>query len=263
MTDVFQPAHRAAAGAVKATVKSTARMEGTLEIGIAVAKVPKYAVAESGDTVEVTERPHGGLSVVLVDGQGSGRAAKALSNLVAKKAIALLADGIRDGATARAVHDFLFAYRRGQVSAELAVISADLVTRTLVVSRNTHCPAILVHDGTVDCWSEPASAIGLYPNTKPLIRELPIAAGTLAVVYSDGIEGAGVRRGLKLDTEAEVRRQAASGATAEMIAGALLDAALALDEHRPADDMSVAVVGVGPAKAKDGARRLVLHFPLT
>ena len=36
-----------------------------LELQVGVAKVSKYAVSESGDTLEVTERPHGGLSLVL------------------------------------------------------------------------------------------------------------------------------------------------------------------------------------------------------
>ena len=52
------------------------------EIQIAVAKTNKYASSESGDTVELVERPTGGFSVVLVDGQGSGQPAKTLSLLV-------------------------------------------------------------------------------------------------------------------------------------------------------------------------------------
>ncbi|MBU1878217.1 MAG: serine/threonine-protein phosphatase, partial [Chloroflexi bacterium] len=69
-----------------------------MEIQIAAAKTPKYAVRESGDTLEMIERPGGGISLVLADGQGSGAGAKALSHLVARKAVSLLADGVRDGA---------------------------------------------------------------------------------------------------------------------------------------------------------------------
>ena len=36
-----------------------------MEIRVAVAKINKYAVLESGDTLEMVERPHGGLSFVL------------------------------------------------------------------------------------------------------------------------------------------------------------------------------------------------------
>src|SRR5512136_2135922 len=79
----------------------------SMELEVAAAKVSKYAVRESGDTFEMIERPHGGLSFVLVDGQHTGRGAKQISNLVARKAVSLLAEGVRDGAAARAGHDYL------------------------------------------------------------------------------------------------------------------------------------------------------------
>jgi len=47
-----------------------------MEICVGISKVSKYAVSDSGDTAEVVERPNGGLSVVLADGQSSGRGAK-------------------------------------------------------------------------------------------------------------------------------------------------------------------------------------------
>jgi len=111
-----------------------------IEAQLAVAKINKYATAESGDTVEVVERPRGGVSLVMADGQRSGRSAKAISNIVVRKAISLLAEGVRDGAVARATHDYLHLERGGKVSAELTIISVDLVTSTLVISRNARCP---------------------------------------------------------------------------------------------------------------------------
>jgi serine phosphatase RsbU (regulator of sigma subunit) len=234
----------------------------TLVIEVGVAKLSKYAVRESGDTVEVTERPHGGISVVLADGQGSGRAAKTTSNLVAKKALSLLADGTRDGATARATHDFLFAYRHGQVSAELAIVSADLLTKSIVISRNTHCPALLVHDGQVEVWDQACAPIGLYPNTKPAIRELPLLAGTVAIAYSDGIYEAGRRRGLRFDVVAAIHDLPAERAAAQAIADALLAGALAVDEGRAGDDMTVVVLALREHAHSDGARRLSMAIPL-
>ena len=210
----------------------------------------------------MTERPHGGISAVLADGQGSGRAGKTTSNLVAKKAINLLADGTRDGAVARAVHDFLFAYRHGQISAELAIISADLLTRTMVVSRNSHCPALLLQDNEITVWDDPSPAIGLYANTKPAIRELPIREGTAAVIYSDGIHDAGRRTSQKLDVLALVQNLVKQGAPAQELADALLAGALALDLNRPADDISVVVMAVRPLTHSDGARRLSMEIPL-
>ncbi|MBX6341209.1 MAG: serine/threonine-protein phosphatase, partial [Thermomicrobiaceae bacterium] len=86
-----------------------------LVIDAAVSKTHKYALRESGDTVEVVERPGGGFSLVIVDGQGSGAAAKLLSLLVAGRAVGLLSEGVRDGAAARAAHDYLYATRGGKV----------------------------------------------------------------------------------------------------------------------------------------------------
>ena len=44
-----------------------------LTIDVAIAKTHKYASRDSGDTAEVVERPGGGLTLLVVDGQGSGR----------------------------------------------------------------------------------------------------------------------------------------------------------------------------------------------
>ena len=162
-----------------------------LELQVAVAKVSKYAVSESGDTVETIERPHGGLSLVVVDGQRSGKSAKAISNIVARKAVSLLADGVRDGAVARAAHDYLRTLRSGQVSATLDIVSVDLVTRTIVVSRNSHCPVIVADPGGVRLLDEPSEPIGIHARTRPVITELPIAPDTHLVVLTDRVLTAG------------------------------------------------------------------------
>ena len=111
-----------------------------MEIQIAVAKTNKYAVSESGDTLETVERPNGGMSVVLADGQTSGRGAKTISAMVVRKVISLLAEGVRDGAAARAASDHLYTERYGKVSATLNILSADLQTGTLVITRNNPSP---------------------------------------------------------------------------------------------------------------------------
>ena len=105
-----------------------------MEIKIAVSKIKKYATRTSGDTVEIIERPNGGVSVVMADGQTSGRGAKWVSSFVVRKVISLLADGVRDGAAARAASDALYTERNGRVSATLNLLSADLQTNTLVIT---------------------------------------------------------------------------------------------------------------------------------
>ena len=235
-----------------------------MEIEVAAAKVGKWATSQSGDTLEMVERPHGGFSFVLVDGQRSGRAAKAISNLVARKAISELAEGVRDGAAARAAHDYLYTYRAGKVSATLNILSVDLVTETLVLSRNNHCPTIVVLPGEgLRLLNEPVGPIGTRRWTKPSIAEYPLKAGTWTVIYTDGLQRAGAQSSPVFDVPAAVGQiLAREDATAEALAGGLLERALALDEGRARDDISVLAFHVSEPAEKSQVRRLVLRIPL-
>ncbi|HUT15751.1 MAG TPA: SpoIIE family protein phosphatase [Anaerolineae bacterium] len=234
-----------------------------LELHIGVAKVGKYATSESGDTLEMVERPYGGLSLVLVDGQRSGRAAKLISNLAARKAVSLLAEGVRDGAAARAAHDYLRAHRKGKVSAELSIVSLDLETHTLVISRNSHCPVFVVDQKGLCALDEASQAIGIYAWTKPVITELPIVSNTWAIVFTDGILDAGRRFGEALDVATLVSAYIPKGgSSAPALADVILARAVELDRGRPQDDMSVVVLALLPRVQTDDARRLTVRFPL-
>lgn len=233
-----------------------------MEFQAAVAKVHKYAVSESGDTVESVERPHGGLSFVVADGQRSGRPAKLISNLVARKAISLLGEGVRDGAVGRAAHDYLRTHRAGRVSATLTIVSLDLVSRTLVISRNGP-PVLLLGPGEGRALNGTCEPIGIYAGTKPMIEEVPLEAGLRAVAFSDGLLDAGVRYSEALPAETWLELAAGWGELpAEALVARLLERALALDHGRPEDDISILAVGVYPGGEADGARRLAMTVPL-
>jgi len=235
-----------------------------MEIEVAVSKIGKWAMSQSGDTLEMIERPRGGFSFVLVDGQRSGAPAKAIANLVARKAISDLAEGVRDGAVARAAHDYLYTYKGGRVSATLNILSVDLVTQTLVLSRNSHCPVVVVtpEDG-MKLLDDPVGPIGTQRVTKPSITELPLQEGTLAVVYTDGLERAGARSTPVFDIPGALREIAEQGqVAAARIADGLLERALALENGRPRDDISVLVLRVAERSADNDARHLTLRVPL-
>ncbi len=239
----------------------------TLEAQIAVVNVSKYASSESGDTVEMIERPLGGISVVLADGQSSGRGAKQISNLVARKTISLLAEGVRDGAAARAAHDYLYMHRGGKVQATLNIVSVDLVSKTVVVSRNSHCPVVVVREGIPLVIDEPSAPIGLYQYTKPQISEVAIVPSLSVLIFSDGFMSAGERYGQKLDVVACVMEKYQSDAcpTAESLAENLLSEALSLDRHRPADDISLLVLNIVSAfrpPDREPVRRMSVRFPM-
>ncbi len=234
-----------------------------MELQVAVAKVSKYAVRESGDTLEMIERPHGGMSFVLVDGQHTGHGAKSISNQVARKAISLLAEGVRDGAAARAAHDYLYTQHDGKVSAELHIVSIDLVSKTVVISRNSHCPVIIGEKCAIRVWNEKSEAIGFHRRMKPVITEFPLVPHLSVVVFTDGVMDAGFRSGQSFDVAAFVEGKLCDeNISAQALADAILARANELDRGRPNDDTSVLVVRVVPRTQVDEARRLVLRFPL-
>ena len=231
-----------------------------MEIQLAVAKIAKYAMSESGDTVEVIERPHGGVSVVLVDGQRSGKSAKVISNLVVRKAISLLAEGIRDGAVARAAHDYLRTHRRGRVSAEMIILSADLESGTLVISRNSHAPVLLRMHNAWQTLADESAAIGIYARTRPNITETPIQRGAMVVAMSDGVWQAGEHRGGQFDVLGLVQSLPAT-LSAQALADEILAHAIQHEKQRPSDDLTVVVLHVAP-RTKDQVRRMAMRLPI-
>lgn len=233
-----------------------------MQINIAVAKTNKYASSESGDTLEFVERPNGGVSVVLADGQTSGKGAKAISMMVVRKVIALLAEGVRDGAAARAASDALFAERSGKVTATLNILSADLQTGTLVITRNNPTPVFIAKGETVECISIASQSIGTSKNIRPSITEFPLESGITIVIYTDGIKNAGDRSGQLIDIctllEALLEGQEPPP---QLIADTVLNQAIRLDQGRPNDDMSVVALHVSSDES-DQIRRMTLRLPV-
>lgn len=233
-----------------------------MEVQVAVAKVSKYATSSSGDTVEAVERPQGGVSVVLADGQSSGKGAKTVSSLVVRKVISLLAEGVRDGAAARAASDSLFTEKAGKVSATLNILSVDRLSRTLVITRNSPAPALLIHNEVVKLLNEPSIPIGLYRDTRPVISEIPLESGITAIVFSDGMVHAGERIGQPMDIQDFVQGLIEDQPPSpHMLADQLLEHALRLDQHRPADDISLVVMSILP-HVGDETRRMTVRLPL-
>ena len=233
-----------------------------MEARISVAKIGKYATSESGDTLELIERPNGGVSLVLADGQWSGKSAKAISNVVTRKAISLLADGVRDGAVARAASDYLYTYRSGKVQATLNIISIDLQTSTLVVTRNNPAPIILVRAGEIEELCDSSKAVGSRVGIRPNILEIPLEVDTVLVAYTDGLLHAGDRNGKQLNVvECISELLKTKKVDPSEWSDHLLSKALEYDQGRPADDISVVVMAILPRKG-DSTRRMSVSMPL-
>lgn len=235
-----------------------------MEVQIAVSKTKKYAMSDSGDTVEVVERPNGGLSVVMADGQSSGRGAKWISTMVVRKVISLLAEGVRDGAAARAASDSLYTERKGRVSATLNILSVDLQTRTLVITRNNPAPALIAFKDQVHLMEEESIPVGIYRDTRPSISEIQLEPGLTAVIYTDGLVHAGDRTGQSMDIQTCLKallEEQEQEPNPQNIADNLLSQAMHLDQQRPIDDITVVVLHVN-AREDEPIRRMSVRLPL-
>ena len=232
-----------------------------MEIQIGVAKINKYASSESGDTLEVVERPGGGVSIVLADGQRSGKSAKRISNMVVRKVISLLAEGVRDGAAARAASDYLYAERGGRVLSTLNILSVDLQSKTVVITRNNPAPVFFAHNQEINILDEKSQEVGIYANTRPVVFEYNLEDNICVVAFSDGMVHAGGRKAESLNVETLLTKHLSNKLSSREIADDLLERALALDDGRPIDDISIAVLQVLP-KSGDQVRRMSVRIPV-
>lgn len=243
-----------------ATGSSAARAE-LLHARLAAAKTSHYATRESGDTVELVERPDGGFTFVLVDGQGHGMPAKLLSMQLSAKAVSLIKEGVRDGVVARAVGDYLFAFRGGRVSATLDLLSLDLHAGSVLLTRNSDGAGIVRAGGewaALPCASGP---IGTRRHGRPAVSHHDLTPGLVVVLYTDGIARAGERYGAVLDPIAALA-ELDEAATAQELADGLLTAAVAADHGRPADDMTAVALTVSARDEATVVRRLAADIPL-
>ncbi len=240
-----------------------------IQISVAVVKVGSSTPAASGDTLEVIERPDGGMSFVLVDAAGTGRGAKTLSKMLASRAITLLSDGGDDTAVARAVHDYLYSYRMGQVAATLDILTIGFATRTLRLVRNTSVPFFLITPDGVQHFAPAPDVLGLQPTITPSVTRLPVQPWHYLVLFTDGLVKAGQRFGRDLELVNYLAGfDPTLGAEPSVLCDDLLARALAAEENALGDDISLLVLAMRPlptdqtAPTTVAARRLTVSVPL-
>lgn len=234
-----------------------------MEIQIAVAKTNKAGSQVSGDTLEVIERPRGGYSVVLCDGQTTGPDAKAMSSLAVRKVITLIAEGVRDSSAARAASDHLYSIYNGKMTAYLDILSADLQTNTLVVSRNNPTALYITREnGVTEALSGVSTPIGNLPGINPDVVEIPLVPGLTAVMSTDGFIEAGQQYGEELNIPLLMRSLLDyQQPDAQFIADQLIKQAISVDQNMAHDDMSIVIFRVQP-ETKDHIRRLNVILPI-
>jgi serine phosphatase RsbU (regulator of sigma subunit) len=117
-------------------------------------------------------------------------------------------------------------------------------------------------NGVLSWDDEPAPVIGLHRLIRPRVRQFSLEPGATLVAFTDGVHNAGRGRAFSgVEALAGLLEESwAEGA--QRMAQAALDAALAADKGRPADDMTVVVLKVEPAGAEGHTREMSVRYPL-
>jgi len=232
-----------------------------VQVQIAINKTNKFGQSQGGDTAEIVERPRGGISLVLVDGQGSGQGAKRISSLVVNKAVTMIGDGARDGAVARAVHDYLYTMRHGKVSATLTILSVDTTSGILLITRNCNTPVIISYPGgAVQILDKTVPPIGVHPLLRPDIQQVELKENIRVAAFTDGIFNAGSEEsGVLTFLKTGLQKGEIS---LQQLGQELFKKALDLEKKRPRDDMTLALLGLEPGPEDHKARSFFLSLPL-
>lgn len=234
-----------------------------MEIKFSASKIDQYNVDGSGDTIEVIERPNGGLSLALASGFQNGLSSKMVSYSVVKKVISFIADGVRDGAAARAASDALFTQYNGQSLAALTIISVDFQTDTLVFSCNSPAPLYICRNEVVEKMTTECTLIGTGLDVRPSITEISIEPGLTIIAPSKGMMTAGEESNQRIDLPASISSlMEIEHPSPSWISDSLLNQAIRLELDQPKIDLSVVVLQISHTQ-KDNIRRISVNIPFS
>ena len=233
-----------------------------MEIQIAIAKIDKFASTESGDTVEIIERPNKGISVVLADGKLNGQGSKAISTKIVHKIISQITEGIPDGAAVINTSRLIYREYKGKAKAGLNILSCDMNTDMINITRCSAVPVALYRDGQVNCIVSDVKALGEREEVQPSIYQIPLESETSIIWITDGVYNAGAYLDQSLDfctTLGSLFEE--QEPTAREIAEFMLNQAISLDQGQPADDMSVVVLQT-TREARDKIKHIAVRMPI-
>lgn len=233
-----------------------------MKIDVAISKINQAGQAESGETIEVVERPNGGLSIVMAEVLTPARDKKAISAAIVRKVLTWIGDGIRDGAAARAASDFLYTEHKGQLSACLNILSFDKQSDTIVLTRNNPTPIYIYQEGELNCLSGQSYCIGNSLSIRPLISEIPLTVNTMLVLYSSGVAKAGESTGQQIDMCTLIHSMMdEQEPDAQAIAETLLNESIRVDQNRPKADMAILVASINQYHDSQ-IRKMTVQYPL-
>ena len=219
--------------------------------GVDVATDCTPALHVGGDLVDILPLPRNRTGFILGDVSGKGLSAALLMGVV-QGAMSASADELGSETPERAmerVNDLLLRKTSGERYASLFWCSFDPAESTLRYVNAGHPPAVVLRakDGRVEALKEGGPVLGVIAGAAYVSGCIPIEAGDLLVVFSDGIA------------------EAADARDDEFGAGRIADTIAAADRASSAREVCNAVLtGVeqfaDPAGARDDRTLLVVRF---
>jgi serine phosphatase RsbU (regulator of sigma subunit) len=201
---------------------------------IAIRSTHKYAVRASGDIARVVDLPDGGVALLVIDGQGSGPAARVVAREVAGRLTALLEAGSSGEVAALAANQALTSNRSGQVSVSFDIVRATADGSIDLASFSTnslHC-----FDGTT--WHHlggTTGPAGRSASGAPDLHLCTAAEARMIVIATDGVGNAG-------SVLTDALHNARGSIEARELATSIFDAVLAACSARPKDDVTLAIL---------------------
>ena len=235
-----------------------------MEIKIGIASVAKSGAEYCGDSHSLVER-RGGMTLILSDGHGNTAAAQQTSRWVTQRARTLVLEGKENDAVARTVHEELYEMKDRKVACALTIFGVDAETESVAIGRSGQTPVYVWTEEYETVYDDEATALGMSRSVNPQTYELPLAQGMILAAVTEGVRLAGKKRGgahFEPEKVWEIIR-ANPAEDAEYIAKNILEYALTLEQEQPAEDMTVAVLGVSPDKAENaGVSFLSASYPI-
>ncbi|NLB71160.1 MAG: SpoIIE family protein phosphatase [Chloroflexi bacterium] len=233
-----------------------------MEIQAAISKINRYASLEQGNSVEVIERPNGGISIVMAEGRLENRRSSAVTMKAAHDILALIAEGVHDGASARVVLSRIKNEHHEKASVAVSIISCDLETKTIVITKNSSIPIL-----TCDHAENRTLPINSDPDElryNPSVYQFELVPGQIFILISEGVFNAGSNSENLIDLNLTLGSLLDDGdeePTVQEIADFILRQAISHDSGRPRDDMTVVVLKVLPG-TPSSIRREYVSFPI-
>lgn len=233
-----------------------------MELHAAISKTSRYSSVAQGDKVEIIERPRGGISIIMAEGKLSGRRSRSIAMKAVHSILSLIASGLHDGAASRTVLRNINDEHKGKAQVDLSIISCDLESQSIVITKNNATPVLTVFEGTVD-YLRFDDSINAEPSLEPSVYQFEIKEGRDFILVSDGILQAGTQYEQALDLQVSVESLFEDDEPAvQEVADAILNQAINQDLGRPCDDMTVTVLRISAAPPTN-IRRECVHFPIT